>query len=800
VAGRRWLVTLLAGAAVALLLARITAGIYTDYLWYASLGAADVWRARLMSLLALRLLCGVVSTLFVFANFYAVRQSVVSLVLPRRIGNLDIGEEVPRRQLTWTAAVLSTLLGAFLAWTQQDWSGYLLSRVGMSFGESDPYFATDLGFFVYRLPFELSLFTWTLTTVLIVIGIVVALYALTPSLRWEQGSLYVSGYVRRHLAMLSGVLLLVLAWHYRIEMYHLLGNGSSTDSAFTYIDHRVGIPADLVMSLVTLGSGITVLWAGWTGQLRLAFAALSAVLGAALIANQIAPFVARHSVDSDATIRERPYEATRAGYTRRAFAVDRIVMDDPALRFASLSDAVAFVPVWEDAALRRAADRPLSGTLVGWSLSDSGLVAQLPIASGGGSVAAYAPYRAEDNGAPYRVLHADAHPEAADARIVADSNVRTLVVADSNDHIAAPSLETPLSRIAHALSLQDVRVWLGALPSPSPKLVTRRSVRARLNALAPFFAQGSDVSPIWFADSLVWVVHLYSSSNTYPLSQHIFVGGAKRSYFQHAATALVNAVTGRTVLVSDSLPDPIASTWLTRFPHLFVRPGSLPSALRRQFPPARDGAMAQAIAFGRYGTRVASDAVGQPPDETGADSALAGTPQPLLGFPRAFATGLVLPLVDNAERLRGVLVATGGTSPRSTYLTFGPDAPSWTDALDRLRETDTVTASLLVHGFVRPVPVGNGVVLLQPRFDWRGEVSPRLLFVAALSGDSVRAAPSLSQLAGRLPEPTASATVDFRARVAELYREMRRALARGDWPAYGHAFEALGQLLSPRPR
>ena len=37
---------LLAGAACALLLARGAAQVYTDYLWYAALGATDVWRAR----------------------------------------------------------------------------------------------------------------------------------------------------------------------------------------------------------------------------------------------------------------------------------------------------------------------------------------------------------------------------------------------------------------------------------------------------------------------------------------------------------------------------------------------------------------------------------------------------------------------------------------------------------------------------------------------------------------------------------------------------------------------------------
>src|SRR5206468_6415885 len=109
-------------------------------------------------------------------------------------------------------------------------------------------------------------------------------------------------------------------------MYSVLGDGSAADGAFTYLDHRVGIPASLLLSLVTLGAGLTVLWAGWTGQMRLAFAALTGVIVAVIVARELAPFIAKRVVaDRDPTVRERPYEATRAGFTRRAFAVDRIV-------------------------------------------------------------------------------------------------------------------------------------------------------------------------------------------------------------------------------------------------------------------------------------------------------------------------------------------------------------------------------------------------------------------------------------------------------------------------------------------
>jgi hypothetical protein len=798
--GRRWLVRFVIVAAAALLLGRAAAGIYTDYLWYAALGAGDVWRAKFASLATMRIMCSIAATLLVFANLYAVRQSVVSLVLPRRLGNLDIGEEVPREQLTYTAAAASVLLGIALAWSRGNWSTFLAARVGLPFGESDPYFAEDLAFFVHRLPLELYLFNWALVVVLTMIGVVIVLYALTPSLRWEQGGVYVSAYVRRHLAMLAGALLLMLSWHYRLEMYTILGKGSGIDGAFSYFDHRVGIPASLVMSVVTLGAGLTVLWAGWTGQMRLAFAALTGVLLSVLSARQVAPFIARRAVaDRDPTVRERPYEATRAGYTRRAFAVDKITAADSTFVFASMTQAAPYVPLWDDGVLRRVVDHARPGSTVAWQMLDSALLIVVPATDPRPATAAFLASTAEETGVPARVPRDESGGDSPGALILADSQVRAATIIDTTGHVAAPILGSALTRLAFALSTQDLRVWLGPAPVPTTRIVERRSVRERVSALAPFFAQGTTVTPVWIADTLAWAIEVYSTSATYPLSRRQDVAGKERAYFQHAATALVNAASGRTVFVADSTPDAIAASWIARFPRLFIRPTALRPGVREQLPPDRDGARAQAAAFGRYGMRGESDVIRHLPDDEGPDSALTGSPAPLIGLPRLGATAYILPLLDRTERVRGLFFALGGPSHRSAWLPATDPAPLWGEAQDRLRVADTVTASALVRGFERTVPVGNRIILVQPRYEWRG-ASPRLLYVTAIFGDSVRSARSVFQLVGRLKSTKAISNVDFRARVKELYEEMRRASARGDWGTYGRAFDALGALIRQPPR
>ena len=155
---RRWVLLALAGAAVLLLAARAVAQIYVDYEWFEAAGALEVWRARTWSALVMRLLSGLAAGLFVFVNLYAVRHSIVSLDLPRKVANLEIRERVSGRYLMVAVVVISLFLGGVLSLPQDDWTTFSLARSGVLFNESDPYFGGDLGFFVYWLPFEQTLY------------------------------------------------------------------------------------------------------------------------------------------------------------------------------------------------------------------------------------------------------------------------------------------------------------------------------------------------------------------------------------------------------------------------------------------------------------------------------------------------------------------------------------------------------------------------------------------------------------------------------------------------------------------
>ena len=802
---------MLAAAAAVLLAGRWIAALYTDYLWFASLSAADVWRARIATTLTMGLGSFAVAWLFAFINLYAVRHSVVSLVLPRRIANIEIGEELPGRYLLFTALVLSAIVGIALMLPGDLWSEALLAWIGRPFIDTDPYFGADLGFFVYWLPFETTLYYWSILVFAVVAALVVLLYALTPSLRWERGRLYVSTYVRRHFTMLGGVLLFLLAWSFRLTMYRLLAEGGGTGGVFTSIDHRVLVPAMLLLAVVTMCAALVVLWAGWSGQMRLAFLAVSVVLGLSVVGRSVAPLLARRSIDpATAVALERPYLGTRLSYTRRAYGVERIRADSVGAGFASAADAAAHSALWDGTSLAQAAERLRRVRTVGdgaaWQAHGGALTALLVEHSSDGALDArdvwgisrFDPTMADERGMPVRTGTAVRFGDETlleEPAVFADAPDYS-VVSDSLARIAGVEMVSTTSRIAHAWALQNFRLLFGELPLDRPTIVRHRDARDRLRALAPFFVQGSEVVPVVAADSLYWVIELYASADAYPLSQRFTVLGEERGYLQHAATALVHAASGRVRLVSVPAPEPIAATWAERFPSLFVSAASLSRALQAALPPATDGAHAQALAFAAAGFRGDSLQTRHFAVPDGADSSSSREPIHV-AMPGAGVSTL-WPLLDEQERVRGVIAAESGVQRVTVWIPLTTDGDRWGSVLDRMRTADTAShENGLVRSPVRVLPVAGRPMYAQSVYQWRPGGSPRLARVSAIVGDSVRIAGTLVAAVGggatvHVPEPLVR---DFRAQTDSLYRAMRDALARGDWTTFGRAFDALGAAL-----
>lgn len=502
---RRLLIGVVIAAAL-LVAGRALSTLYADYTWYGAMGATPLWRERAGDLLLIYGVGSVIAVFVAFVNLSALGRSIGTLTLPRRLANVEFGEAVPRKYLDRFAFVLSIAIAAAVTPALPSWTSLALARLGVRFRESDPYFQRDLAFYTTWLPFEKSVYTWTMLLIVGVTIVVVALYSVTPGLRWERAGIRMSARVRRHLSVLAALLLLVTMWSYRLESYDLMIRGGGEQGVFSYVDHQWLLPGLLLLWIATAAAAITVLLSGWTGQLRTSFVAVTVIVVLSISIQEIVPLAVRRFASKEAqAVRERPYVTTRADFTRRAYDVNA----------ASLE------------AIRK--------SVISASLD---------------SVATSVPGQ--------QLLRRDS--------LVYPGARGLVVVADPQLDAAGQRLGDGVSRFGYAWAYQSFELLSDSIPRRA-RLITLRDVRNRVRALAPVFAQGSMVEPMFHADTLYWKLDLYSASSNYPLSQHYVLAGEERSYFKRAATALVNARTARVMIAADLSPDPISLAWMTAFPN-----------------------------------------------------------------------------------------------------------------------------------------------------------------------------------------------------------------------------------------
>ena len=812
---RRWLIALVGALALLIVVGRIVAEVFAEWTWYASQGALPLYQSMLAHQVALRGGAAIIAFSFAFANLYTVRKSIVSLVLPRRLGNIELAEAIEGRLLTLAVLALSSLLAILLTIPEFSWTSLALARSAVPFNELDPYLDRDFGFYIYHLPFERSAYLWAVVTMMLVTLVVVALYALTPSLRLERGRLYVSAYVRRHFAALAAIGLALLAWSYRLQLFALVSSGSGLNGTFSAFDHRIAVPLLTGLALGSLVATVVVFWAGWHGYTRVAATILTVLIVAGPAGLSVLPRLAAwSSSDADVRSRERSYLATRILFTRRAYGIDRIVRADSVHITLPLRETLALgTSSWDPSALIRAAEidrHGFSGVATAWDETSGTLSATVALRPVGGvgrweraatdvisadergrvlphSTAAFDPaMRQESAGYPVWVEKTPPAPFA--------------LIADSSGSIAAPPFSSWWQRLGHAWHLQHPQLFTADAPSPQPKLVLHRELRERIDALVPFFVQGPTLQAVAAGDSLYWLVDLFVTSVEYPLSEPLLFAGERTHYLQLAATAVVQAQTGRVLIVPRSKPEAVTRSWMRRYPWLFTTRALLPSAVNALWPPRIDWAAMQADALvhtGFHGDTIIPKRVAH----ASGSFTDAGADMPLLFLNQGDSGPLAWSqaILDSDERIIGALVARGGEVPRSEWHRVS-GTTSWQTVLEKLLAA--AGAAGYDHGIARGrrgtvqvLPTKTGFVYAQSFYDWPADGPPTLMGVAMYDGKTSVTGSTLAQALGVIRPSTAIGTAAFRSKVNALYEVMSNAMRRGDWIAFGDAYTSLGRLL-----
>jgi uncharacterized membrane protein (UPF0182 family) len=314
--------------------------LWTDFLWFDSVGFREVWLRNW----GLAILLGVVGIIVSFAVIWSALK-LVDRFSPRWAPfDLTEEEELVERFREWVGprmgqfrilvtAALSLIMGLTVATWRDDVFRFINSQ---EFDAVDPIFDVDVAFYVFRLPLWGTVVDWLFNLlVLTTVVVAVALY-LNGAIRFTGRRVTSTRGAKIYLSSLFALVAIVRAVSYRLDMFELLYSNRSGiffGPGFTDINSR--LPAIRLLLVVALIAAalfvVNIFRRGWT----LAAVSVGSWLVVAIAAGTIYPaFVQRFSVLPDQLGKEREFIAHNMEATKAAWMLDDIEVRD----FAAADD------------------------------------------------------------------------------------------------------------------------------------------------------------------------------------------------------------------------------------------------------------------------------------------------------------------------------------------------------------------------------------------------------------------------------------------------------------------------------
>jgi hypothetical protein len=815
-----------AQAALVLLLAVLIAGRWAavtsvELLWAESVGSEATHRAVTFLRLQLALLAFAAAAIWCAGNLYLIYRSIGSVQIPRRLGNLEIAEAVPRRYLLWGAIAVGILAALWVSRGSAGWwdEFALLGAVAGDWPR-DPFLQRSAGYYLFTLPWLTELQSFLLRLAFTSAVLVILLYAAIGAVRKERGRITVADSARRHIAvLLAGVAAALFFGFYLDPEKYVAGiHPVPYDGILSGV--RISASRMLAaMSLVTAAGSLS--WI-WVNRVAVVGASWALWLAAVFIGRYAAPAFyaaaepAKTAVDSQTREAQQRILAIAYGLEAQEVVVDPSPLPEPKAAAARREELVSGIlwdgPVLVDFLNQRAAlpeERFSTAALV---IAGGGDRAATPVflavdegkrveGSEGPRVLAVAAAAVTDSGTPWFIEDWQAPRSFAAepaALVLAGGPVRFTEGASSfrligdTAQVAGIALGGTLRRLALAWVLQSAGLLKSSSAGEGSVVIWRRSASERLERYAPFATFGRPY-PALARGRLYWLAEGYVASGAFPLSISVVWRGRQVRYLRAPFVGVVDAHSGATAvyLVAE---DPLGEQWASLAPDV-VRGGSeLPVELRAQLRYPEELFEVQ-LALNRRDTS-ATLPVLRPG---------AGLREPLWLF--ASSPG------DPVRRLRLRAVVEGGDLARVEALADGAVvegdfrftvirlARPWSGPATGTLEREQIPGSGF-GGRVRSYVYPEMLAFSRTWYSTGGrDQAPRVWQVAFHLGTaSGRGAGQEEAFGAAVEALRAPADRDTRWReLTEWFERMDAARRAGDWAEFGRAYEAIRRLLGAIP-
>ncbi len=315
--------------------------IYPDWLWFENLGFSPVFLTMILSKFGFGSLVWLLLIFIVCLNLYIAKRlnpgSGKGAVI-KTTGDYASPLGLSNRALnTLLIAVILILSFYVAAKGALRWDMVLRYFNQQPFGNTDPVFNKEIGFYIFSLPLYIYIQNG-LSILFVLAGLITTAWYLKNGALQIEGDLSqmetgqvsfpkinISPKALKHLVFLAGIIVLISAWGYYLKIYRLLYSTQGPAFGASYTDIHIKILAYRLLIVASLGFAVVLFLTAFKFRKKLFWIGGGIWIGAMLVfATGLPILVQKVVVKPNELAKESPYIAYNIEATRKAYNLNRI--------------------------------------------------------------------------------------------------------------------------------------------------------------------------------------------------------------------------------------------------------------------------------------------------------------------------------------------------------------------------------------------------------------------------------------------------------------------------------------------
>ncbi len=152
---------------------------------------------------------------------------------------------------------------------------------------------------------------------------------------------------------------------------------------------------------------------------------------------------------------------------------------------------------------------------------------------------------------------------------------------NSNEYISYDGkggvvLDTFMKKFLMAIRFADLKILLSSDVNPQSKIMFRRNIQQRINAITPFLTLDRDPYLVIDSGRLYWIQDAYTTTGNYPYSQK----SRDINYIRNSVKVVVDAYDGDVTYYVVDTEDPLIKVFASIFPGQFSLAENMPEGLK----------------------------------------------------------------------------------------------------------------------------------------------------------------------------------------------------------------------------